>query len=182
MLHACYNCGTECALRYTHVRQPKVVSCPRQSITLVEYALLTDVEALARRTPRRLHGSGEACPGVNQTYRRGASVAGLWKICTRTRCTVPTTSCWRVPWEVVPTGTSRNASWTRCAPLEPALFESRARRAMESTSEWGRAGPRGAHVNRWGVRSLSIRGAVAPAECQNHLEPPHSGGPLRDCG
>src|SRR5262249_56277051 len=31
---------------------------------------------------------------------------------------------------------------------------------------WGRAGHSGADVARWGVRSLSIRGAVAPAECQ----------------
>ena len=32
---------------------------------------------------------------------------------------------------------------------------------------WGRAGPAGAHVNRWVVRRLSLRGACAPAECQN---------------
>jgi putative transposase len=34
------------------------------------------------------------------------------------------------------------------------------------TRQWGRAGPSGANVARWGIRSPSIRGDSSPAECQ----------------
>ena len=52
----------------------------------------------------------------------------------RTFCTAPSTSSYGVPWNVVPTGKSRNPSWTRCAPLERRSLSSPRHAAMESTS------------------------------------------------
>jgi hypothetical protein len=41
--------------------------------------------------------------------------------------------------------------------------------ALRNRTKWGRAGPSGANVARWGERRLSIRGDLSPAECQNRF-------------
>jgi hypothetical protein len=84
----------------------------------------------------------------------------------RTLCTLPTACCFGVPRSSVPAGKSSNVPWTWCHALEPALIEPSSP-GDACNVRWGRAGPSGAHMRGYPVRSLRIHRAVARVECQS---------------
>ncbi len=104
---------------------------PMGSIGMKSFDLIGLSPAASRRD---FNPCGEAVGGVRHASCVHCRVLPVVREeVGRTFCTAPSTSSYGVPWNVVPTGKSRNPSWTRCAPLERRSLSS-SHAAMESTS------------------------------------------------
>ena len=92
----------------------------------------------------------------------------------RTRCTSPTDYCLGVPREGVPVGNSRNALWTRCAPLDAGgCLAPRSPGAGVHVPSAGAPPARREAAARDGAGQQTVRPstrrALARAECQVSL-------------